>query len=57
MLPDKAIKEFKEIYREVFHEELSDTEAAEKANYIFDFYKAVYLPVESENLMTKQNDE
>jgi hypothetical protein len=57
MLPDKAIKEFKEIYHNVFHEELSDNEASQKANYIFEFYKAVYLPVESENLMIKQDNE
>ncbi|MBI5072140.1 hypothetical protein HZB93_04640 [Candidatus Falkowbacteria bacterium] len=49
MPPKEAIEEFKEIYHEVFHEELDDAEAVRRANYVLDFYKAVYLPVEEEN--------
>jgi len=46
MLPQEAIQEFKKIYREVFHEELTDAEATRRANNLLDFYKAVYLPVD-----------
>ena len=49
MLPKEAIEEFKKIYKKVFHKELSEVEAARLANYVLDFYKAVYLPVEKEN--------
>jgi len=49
MLPKEAIEEFKKIYKKVFHKELSETEATRLANYVLDFYKAVYLPVEKEN--------
>lgn len=57
MLPQEAIEQFKKIYKKVFHKELSEAEATRLANYVLDFYKAVYLPVESENLMTTQNYE
>ncbi len=44
MLSKEAIQEFKELYKKVFYEELTDTEATCRANYVLDFYKAVYLP-------------
>lgn len=46
MLPSEAIKQFKDIYRDVFNEELSDAEASRRANNLLEFYKAVYLPVD-----------
>ena len=47
MLPDEAIVEFKELYREHFGVELSDVEARIKAHALFNFVKAVYgLPID-----------
>jgi hypothetical protein len=42
MLPEKAIKEFKEIYRKNYGIELTDKEASERANNFVALYKAVY---------------
>ena len=45
MLPDKAIKEFKEIYERVFNETLTDAEASRRANRLIDLYAAMlHLP-------------
>ena len=42
MLPKEAINQFKKIYMETYHKELSDQEATLKANNLFELYKAVY---------------
>lgn len=41
-LPEKAIKEFQEIYKEKYGKELSDAEAAESANNLFNFVKLLH---------------
>lgn len=45
MLPKEAIEEFKEIYKKLYGEELSDEEASKRANNLVNLYKAVYLHV------------
>ena len=42
MLPQKAIEEFKKIYKKSYGVELSDEEATDKANRLVNLYKAVY---------------
>ena len=42
MLPKKAVEEFKKIYKKSYGVELSDEEAADKANRLVNLYKAVY---------------
>lgn len=41
-LPEESIKEFKEIYKKEYGKELSDAEAAESANNLFNFVKLLY---------------
>lgn len=42
MLPKKAIEEFKRIYRKSYNIELTNEEAADKANRLVQLYRAVY---------------
>ena len=42
MLPKRAIEEFKKIYKKSYGVELSDEQAADKANRLVNLYKAVY---------------
>lgn len=42
MLPKKAIEEFKRIYRKSYNIELTNEEAADKANRLVRLYQAVY---------------
>lgn len=44
MLPEKAIQEFKELYKRRFNKELSDQEASYRANNLFNLYKVTYMP-------------
>jgi len=44
MLPNKAIQEFKELYKKRFGQELSDQEASYRANNLFNLYKVTYMP-------------
>lgn len=41
MLPQEAIKEFKKLYKERFKVELSDEEAAFRANNLVNLYEVV----------------
>ena len=46
MIPSKeAIKEFKEIYRKEFGEELSDQDALEKASKLLRLMEIIYKPM------------
>ncbi len=42
MLPKKAIEEFKRVYKKSYNIELTDEEAADKANRLVRLYQAVY---------------
>jgi hypothetical protein len=42
ILTQEAIHEFKDIYKKVYKEELSDKQAFEMANNLLNLYKAVY---------------
>jgi hypothetical protein len=42
MLPDEAVKEFKEIYKEEFGHELSNEKVKRKAENLIGLFKAVY---------------
>ena len=42
VLPKKAIEEFKRIYRKSYNIELTNEEAADKANRLVQLYQAVY---------------
>jgi len=44
MLPEKAIQEFKELYKKRYGVELSDQEASYRANNLFNLYKVTYMP-------------
>lgn len=44
MLPEKAIQEFKELYKKRFNKELSDQEASYRANNLFNLYRVTYMP-------------
>ena len=57
MLPKEAIEEFKEIYQQVFKENLSDAEASRKASKLLNLYKAVYGPGSFGQQETKNDDE
>jgi len=48
MLSDKALKEFKNIWREQFGEEISDEKAAEEAINLLTLMDAVYKPIKNE---------
>ncbi len=57
MLNNKDIAEFQDIFKKTFHKELNRFEATAMAQELYDLYRAVYLPVEPENLLIKQEDE
>ncbi len=48
MLPPEAITEFKEIYLKIYHIQLSDEEAAFRANNLVNLYKFVLDPAQIE---------
>lgn len=45
MISEKALKEFKEIYKKEFNIDLSDQDALEKATKLLNLMKAVYGPM------------
>lgn len=55
MLPKEAIQEFKQIYFRKFGEELSNEEAAEKANRVYELHKALFdfLSKESQKVVNQ----
>jgi len=44
MLPEKAVQEFKKLYKKRFGKELSDQEASYRANNLFNLYRVTYMP-------------
>ena len=44
-LSKEAIEEFKEIYKKVFGEEISDQEAYEQGSRLLRLFKAIYRPI------------
>lgn len=44
MLSEKAIQEFKELYKKRYGVELSNEEASGRANRLFKLYKVTYMP-------------
>lgn len=42
MLPREAVKEFKELFLEIYKIELLEEEASYRANNLFNLYEAVY---------------
>lgn len=54
MLPKEAVEEFKQIYKRVFNEELTDDEASRRANNLVNLYQVVYG--DSTNSPQLQND-
>jgi len=57
MLPKEAVDQYKKIYQNVYHTELSEAEATQMANDLFEFMQAVYLPVGEEELITTNENE
>ncbi len=45
-LPKEAIEEFKQIYKKEVGVELSDAEAFDKANRLFNFMKVITKPIQ-----------
>lgn len=45
MLSDKALQEFKKIYREEYGEEISDEKATELGINLLNFYDKIYRPI------------
>ena len=48
MISEKALEEFKRIWREQFNEEVSDEKAIESATKLLTLMNAVYRPVKKE---------
>jgi hypothetical protein len=57
MLNEQDIIEFQQIFKKTFNKELEYSEATLMAQEIYELYRAVYLPVEPEELLIKQNNE
>ena len=57
MLPKEAVDQYKKIYKNVYHTELSEEEATEMANDLFEFMQAVYLPASEDELITINENE
>ena len=53
MVSKEALKEFKELYRQEYGTELSDSEAADLAINFLTFMSAIYRPVKREWLDNK----
>lgn len=53
MLPQKAIEEYKKIYKKLYGKELSNEETGRRANNLVDLYRAVYG---NNSKMTKTNE-
>ena len=51
MLPPQALQEFKQIYREVFGEELDDAQAERRATRLLNLYGVIF-----EHLTTTPNE-
>ncbi len=49
MISEKALKEFKEIYKKEFDIDLSDQDALDKATKLLNLIKAVYRPMTKED--------
>jgi hypothetical protein len=49
MISEKALKEFKEIYKKEFDIELSDKDALEKATKLLNLMRAVYGPISKDD--------
>lgn len=57
MISDIALKEFKEIWREEFQEEISDEQAMIEATQLLTLFDAIYKPIKkvwAEELEQKQ---
>lgn len=50
MITNKAMQEFKAIYKSHFNHELSDVEALEKATSLLNLMKLVYKPITEADL-------
>lgn len=48
MISDIALKEFKEIWREEFHQEISDEAAMVEATQLLTLFDAIYRPIKKE---------
>ncbi len=57
MLNEQDIREFQQIFKRTFKKELPLPEATQYAQELYELYRAVYLPVEPDNFLIKQNDE
>jgi hypothetical protein len=55
MIPKKALKEFKELYKKQFQIELSDEEVYRKASKILDLYETLYGQKYKNNYKIKIN--
>ncbi len=56
MLSEKALKEFREIYRKKFGKELNEKDTLDKALRLLNLYKAVYGPNKSSQANINQLD-
>lgn len=48
MLSDKALQEFKKIWKEEFGEDISDEKAAEEGINLLTMFDAIYRPIKKE---------
>lgn len=53
MLPKEAIDEFKKIYKEEFGDDLSDSEATEKAAHVFNLFRVICEPDNKDHKLGK----
>lgn len=56
MLSPQAIQEFKEIYREEHHKELTNKEALELANQLINLFKIINKPMKGKNYESKTSE-
>ena len=54
MISDKALTEFKQIWREQFKEDISDEKAAEEATNLLTMFDAIYRPIKKEWVQEKE---
>ena len=56
MLPKEAVEQFKDIYKKLAGKDLTDVEATEYANDLFDYLHDLILPTEEDNLITTHHE-
>ena len=54
MLSQKAIDEYKAIYKKVYKQNITDAEALEQGTRLLNLFKAVYRPIPKQDVKKKE---